>query len=72
MIADQISLEGRILAVADVVDAMSSHRPYRAALGIDLALNEIERGSSTLYDSTVVEACKTLFKSYGYKIDQAY
>jgi PAS domain S-box-containing protein/putative nucleotidyltransferase with HDIG domain len=69
---DQISLEGRILAVADVVDAMSSHRPYRAALGVDLALAEIKSGSGTLYDSAVVDACKKLFKTYGYKIDQAY
>ena len=70
--ADQISLEGRILAVADVVDAMSSHRPYRAALGVDLALAEIKSGSGTLYDSAVVDACKKLFKTYGYKIDQSY
>lgn len=69
---DQISLEGRILAVADVVDAMSSHRPYRSARGIDLALAEINAGSGTLYDSAVVEACNKLFKTFGYKIDQSY
>ena len=69
---DKISLEGRILAVADVVDAMSSHRPYRSARGVDLALAEINAGAGTLYDSAVVEACNKLFKTFGYKIDQSY
>ena len=66
--ADQISVEARILAVADVVDAMSSHRPYRAALGIDAALAEIERGRETFYDATVVDACLKLFREKGYKM----
>jgi PAS domain S-box-containing protein len=65
---EKISIEGRILAVADVVDAMSSHRPYRAALGIDSALAEIVHGRGTLYDETVVDACLTLFREKGYKI----
>ena len=47
---DEICLEARILAVADVVEAMASHRPYRPALGIDAALNEIEKNRGTLYD----------------------
>lgn len=58
---DQILLEARILAVADVVEAMSSHRPYRAALGVEAALKEIERGRGGVYDATVVDACLRLF-----------
>ena len=54
---DDILLEARILAVADVVEAMSSHRPYRPALGIDKALEEISKNKGKLYDSRVVEAC---------------
>ena len=65
---NEISLNGRILAVADVVDAMSSHRPYRAALGIDRALAEIERGRGTLYDATVVDACVTVFRENAYEL----
>ncbi len=59
---DAILLEARILAVADVVEAMSSHRPYRAALGIDVALEEIEHGRGTLYDAAAVDACLRLFR----------
>ena len=58
---EQILLESRILAVADVVEAMASHRPYRPALGIDTALQEIERGRGTAFDATVVDACIRLF-----------
>ncbi|MDD8025333.1 MAG: PAS domain S-box protein [Acidobacteriota bacterium] len=54
-------LESRILAIADVVEAMSSHRPYRPALGIKAALAEIEAGKGRLYDETAVEACLRLF-----------
>jgi HD-GYP domain-containing protein (c-di-GMP phosphodiesterase class II) len=50
-------LEARILAVADVVEAMSSFRPYRPALGMDEALAEIQKGAGTLYDERVVAAC---------------
>ncbi len=57
----EISPEARILAVADVVEAMYSHRPYRAALGIGEALKELERGKTTLYDADVVDACVRLF-----------
>ncbi|MDD3880515.1 MAG: PAS domain S-box protein, partial [Syntrophomonas sp.] len=57
----KIMLEARILAVADVVEAMSSHRPYRPALGINLALEEIQRNRGTLYDPDVVDACLRLF-----------
>lgn len=58
----QILLESRIMTVADVVEAMSSHRPYRAALGIDKALGEIERGRGGAYDPAVAEACLRLFR----------
>jgi PAS domain S-box-containing protein len=58
---EQILLESRIMAVADVVEAMASHRPYREALGIDSALKEIERGRGSVYDAAVVDACIRLF-----------
>ena len=53
----EILLEARIIAVADVVEAMSSHRPYRPALGLDKALDEIKKNKGTLYDPDVVDAC---------------
>jgi PAS domain S-box-containing protein/putative nucleotidyltransferase with HDIG domain len=60
---NEILLEAKILAVADVVEAMASHRPYRAALGIDKALEEISKNKGILYDPVVVDACcKTLSK----------
>ncbi|MCX7069171.1 MAG: HD-GYP domain-containing protein [Methylococcales bacterium] len=65
---DEISIEGRILSVADTVDAITSHRPYRAGLGIEAALNEIKRGSGSQYDTTVVNACIKLFSEKGYEI----
>jgi putative nucleotidyltransferase with HDIG domain len=58
---DKIMLEARILAVADVVAAMSSHRPYRSALGIDKALEEISQNRGVLYDAEVVDVCLKLF-----------
>ena len=57
-----IILEARILGVADVVEAMSSHRPYRPALGFDRALEEISQNRGTLYDPEVVDACSRLFQ----------
>ena len=57
----KIMVEGRILAVADVVEAMASHRPYRTALGVDEALKEISRNKAKLYDPDVVDACLRLF-----------
>ena len=56
-----ILMEARILAVADVVESMSSHRPYRPAFGIDLALEEISRNRGVLYDADVVDVCVRLF-----------
>ncbi len=59
---EDIVLEARILGVADVVEAMSSHRPYRPAIGLDSALEEISRASGILYDIEVVDACLSLLK----------
>jgi len=59
---DEILLEAKIIGVADVVEAMSSHRPYRPALGIDAALEEIPKNKAILYDSKVVDACLKIFK----------
>jgi len=63
---DLILKEARIVAVADVVEAMSSHRPYRAAKGIDVALEEIENNAGVLYDSKVAEVCLRLFREKGF------
>ncbi|NTW71556.1 MAG: response regulator [Eubacteriaceae bacterium] len=68
---DQITKEAKILIVADVVEAMMSHRPYRPALGIDVALEEIKRNSGKLYSPEVVEACIELFKNPNYSIDES-
>jgi putative two-component system response regulator len=59
---DQILLEARIIAVADVIEAMAYHRPYRPALGIDEALNEIRKNSGVIYDREVVDACLAIFE----------
>ncbi|MGB5217174.1 MAG: HD domain-containing phosphohydrolase [Smithella sp.] len=64
---NEILLEARIMAVADVVDAMASHRPYRASLGKEAALAEIEKHRGTLYDSAVVDTCLKLFREKGYQ-----
>jgi len=57
---EQIAIGSRIIAVADVVESMASRRPYRAALGLDVALDEIRRGAGTRYDGDVVKACVSL------------
>jgi PAS domain S-box-containing protein len=64
---DQILLGSRILAVADVVEAMASHRPYRPSLGLDAALIEISLNKGILYDLDVSEACLRLFREKGYQ-----
>jgi PAS domain S-box-containing protein/putative nucleotidyltransferase with HDIG domain len=64
----EILLEARILAVADVVEAMASHRPYRAAHGVERALDEISRNKGTLYDPDVVDVCLKLFEQ-GFRFD---
>ncbi len=66
---DEMMLEAKILAVSDVVEAMSSHRPYRPAPGIDAALEEIEKNSGTLYDPEVVNTCLQLFREEGFNFD---
>ena len=60
---DDILFEARILGVADVVEAMSSHRPYRPGKGIESALEEITRARGTAYDPSVVDACLALFRN---------
>ncbi len=65
---ENILLEARILAVADVVEAMASHRPYRAAIGINFALEEISKNRGSFYDSKVVDACLRLFNEKGYRL----
>jgi PAS domain S-box-containing protein/putative nucleotidyltransferase with HDIG domain len=70
LLGDRILPEARIIAVADVVESMASHRPYRPALGIEKALNEIQVNKGILYDETVVVACMKLFTEHGYRIDK--
>ena len=65
---DLIILEARIISVADVVEAMSSHRPYRAGLGIEAALAEITRQRGIFFDPQVVDACLTLFHELHYTL----
>lgn len=56
--AEAIMIEARILAVADVVEAMSGHRPYRPALGVEAALEEVRSGAGSRYDVAVARACE--------------
>ena len=65
---NDILLEARIMAVADVVEAMASYRPYRPSLGIDAALEEIEKNRGILYDTMVVDYCLRLFREKSYKL----
>jgi len=66
---DETRVEARILAVADVVESMTSHRPYRPALDLDVALAEIDQGKGRIYDSAAVEACLKLFRADNFKFD---
>jgi PAS domain S-box-containing protein len=66
---DDILIEARILAISDVVESMASHRPYRPGLGIDAALDEIEKNKGTLYDADAVDACLRLFREKGFKLE---
>jgi PAS domain S-box-containing protein/putative nucleotidyltransferase with HDIG domain len=66
---EEIGTEARILAVADVVEAMTFHRAYRPALGLDTALREINKNKSTLYDPKVAEACLDTFLDRSFKWD---
>ena len=65
---DDILIEARIMAVADVVEAMASHRPYRPGLGIEAALEEIEKNKGILYDDVVADACLKVFREKGYQL----
>lgn len=66
---DAIRIEARVMAVADVVDAMASHRPYRASLGVQEALDEIAAGRGTFYDARAADACIALFTREGYTLE---
>jgi PAS domain S-box-containing protein len=65
---EQMLPEARILAVADVIEAMASHRPYRPALGIEAALEEVERGRGSVYDPDVVDACLAMVRDDGFDV----
>jgi HD-GYP domain-containing protein (c-di-GMP phosphodiesterase class II) len=65
---ENILMESRILALADVVEAICSHRPYRPALGIEAALDEIEKNRGILYDPEVVDVCSKLFREKGFEL----
>lgn len=65
---EEILPEARVLAVADVLESISAHRPYRPALGLDAALAELERGRSTQYDSDVIDAARRLLLDKGYSL----
>lgn len=65
---DEMKIESKIMAVADVIEAMISHRPYRPSLGLDIALEEIESNSGKIYDKKAVTATLDLFKNDKYKI----
>jgi HD-GYP domain-containing protein (c-di-GMP phosphodiesterase class II) len=67
LFAKDILIEAKVLCVADVVEAMASHRPYRPSLGIDQALEEITNNRNRLYDPKVVDTCVQLFRVHGYK-----
>ena len=68
--SDKIFMEARILAVADVIEAMATHRPYRAALTIEAALDEIQSNRGDKYDSLVVKACLSVFKKKKFDFDK--
>jgi len=66
--SDDIMMESKILCVADVVEAMASHRPYRPGHGIDAALEEVSKNRGVLFDSLVVDACVRIFREKGFKL----
>lgn len=68
VVGEAILLEARIIAVADVVESMATHRPYRPSLGLEPALQEIENGAGKLYDRDVVAACLRLFREQRYQL----
>jgi PAS domain S-box-containing protein len=66
---DEILMGARIIAIADVVEAMATNRPYRAVLGLDAALEEIKQGRGKLYDAAAADACIALFESEGFSLN---
>jgi HD-GYP domain-containing protein (c-di-GMP phosphodiesterase class II) len=66
---DEVMLEARILAVADVVEATSAHRPYRPGLGLETAMAEIESGKDRFFDPAVVDGCVALFREDGFQFE---
>ena len=60
--SDEILLEAKIIIVADVIEAMSSHRPYRAALGFEAAIEEIKKNAGVLYDAEIVQICTSILE----------
>jgi len=66
---EEIIIEAKIIAVSDVIESMASHRPYRAALGLDAALEEIQKNEGIFYDFEVSEACLELFREKGFKFE---
>jgi len=70
LVGNDILLEARIIAVADIVEAMASHRPFRPAHGIEAALGEIRRHRGVLYDPAVVDTCVKLFVEKGYLLTE--
>jgi HD-GYP domain-containing protein (c-di-GMP phosphodiesterase class II) len=66
---EDILTGAKILAVADVVEAMASHRPYRPALGLDVALDEISKNRGVLYDPEAADACLRVFNERGFKLE---
>ncbi|HJW25633.1 MAG TPA: MASE3 domain-containing protein [Rhodocyclaceae bacterium] len=69
---EAIALEARIIGVADVIEAMSSHRPYRPGLGVDAALEEIAKGRGTRFDAEVVDACLRLFRERDFRFSKSW
>jgi HD-GYP domain-containing protein (c-di-GMP phosphodiesterase class II) len=69
---DSILKETRVLTVADIVEAMASHRPYRPALPLKMALEEISSHRGTLYDADVVDACLRLFLKEGFSLSRLF
>lgn len=67
---ESIIIEARIMAVADTVEAMSSHRPYRPGLGLESTLTEIEHGRAVIFDANVVDACLKLFREKRFKLPE--
>jgi len=67
---DHIIIEARILAVADVVEAITAERPYRKAIGIDAALEEISKQSGTRFDASAVDACIQVFRKKEFSLGE--